>query len=254
METKRKEYTSSVIRVPQPDNGPLFSLDIPQSDRSLISESAYTDARNSLTLGMTHALRHTPVPKAQSRKFFYIYGRNGGVSTLIQVRIEESSKLDVDWLLNEYVKAHITDPDFDMGSISCLRCRIPNLNYDYMLSNLEVPLNLFPHRMDLEPYYVELCHGLNITSFHILDMIGFGAFGQVVVVRKKDSGSVYAMKIVKKDRFIQNNNEVYIFEEKKILTLIENQFVVNFVKVEQDILRLSEQSLRVLRYGFVSRR
>lgn len=208
----------------------IFDPSIPQEGDTGMEELANMKSSFVNTSSMmscaTNKIRSAPQPKAQSRKFFYIHNKSGGLPTLIQVKREESSRLTVSWLLNAYIKQHITDPDFDMGSIACLKCRVHHLNYDYLLSRMEVPLDLFPDRMDLEPYFVELCHGVNISSFHILDIIGFGAFGQVVVVRKKDTGGVYAMKILKKDKFLQINKEEYIFEEKKILTLLENQFVV----------------------------
>ena len=42
-------------------------------------------------------------------------------------------------------------------------------------------------------------------DFYILKVIGRGSFGKVYLVRKKDTGVPYAMKILKKDQLIKKN-------------------------------------------------
>ena len=42
-------------------------------------------------------------------------------------------------------------------------------------------------------------------DFYILKVIGRGSFGKVYLVRKKDTGMAYAMKILKKDQLIKKN-------------------------------------------------
>jgi serine/threonine protein kinase len=42
-------------------------------------------------------------------------------------------------------------------------------------------------------------------DFLILKVIGRGSFGKVYLVRKKDTGLAYAMKILKKDQLIKKN-------------------------------------------------
>lgn len=42
-------------------------------------------------------------------------------------------------------------------------------------------------------------------DFYILKVIGRGSFGKVYLVRKKDTGIAYAMKILKKDQLIKKN-------------------------------------------------
>jgi serine/threonine protein kinase len=42
-------------------------------------------------------------------------------------------------------------------------------------------------------------------DFYILKVIGRGSFGKVYLVRKKDTGMPYAMKILKKDQLIKKN-------------------------------------------------
>lgn len=42
-------------------------------------------------------------------------------------------------------------------------------------------------------------------DFYILKVIGRGSFGKVYLVRKKDTGQPYAMKILKKDQLVKKN-------------------------------------------------
>ena len=46
---------------------------------------------------------------------------------------------------------------------------------------------------------------ISINDFQLLKVIGRGSFGKVYLVRKKDSGLPYAMKILKKDQLIKKN-------------------------------------------------
>jgi len=40
---------------------------------------------------------------------------------------------------------------------------------------------------------------LNLKSFKILKVIGRGSFGKVMLVRKRDTKELFAMKVLKKD-------------------------------------------------------
>lgn len=44
---------------------------------------------------------------------------------------------------------------------------------------------------------------LTIDDFQLLHVIGRGNFGKVIAVRKIDTGRIYAMKILRKERIIQ---------------------------------------------------
>lgn len=39
---------------------------------------------------------------------------------------------------------------------------------------------------------------ITLDSFHLLSIIGKGTYAKVALVRKKDTGKIYAMKILKK--------------------------------------------------------
>lgn len=44
---------------------------------------------------------------------------------------------------------------------------------------------------------------MTVDDFELIKVIGKGSFGKVLLVKKKDDGQVYAMKILKKDQIIK---------------------------------------------------
>lgn len=56
-----------------------------------------------------------------------------------------------------------------------------------------------------------------LDDFMLLQTVGKGSFGKVVQVRKKDSGKIYAMKILKKDMVIRRKQYEHTLSERRIL-------------------------------------
>eukprot|EP00850_Spirogloea_muscicola_P004955 SM000022S07169 [mRNA] locus=s22:363507:366304:+ [translate_table: standard] len=68
--------------------------------------------------------------------------------------------------------------------------------------------------------------GLGPHDFELLRVVGQGAFGKVFQVRKKDSGEIMAMKVMRKSRIIEKNHGDYMKAEKEILTKVVHPFIV----------------------------
>ncbi|XP_027331331.1 serine/threonine-protein kinase AtPK2/AtPK19-like isoform X2 [Abrus precatorius] len=69
------------------------------------------------------------------------------------------------------------------------------------------------------------------SDFHILRVVGQGAFGKVFLVRKKgidcsDGDGVFAMKVMRKDTIIKKNHVDYMKAERDILTKVIHPFIV----------------------------
>ena len=139
---------------------------------------------------------------------------------------EESDLLSVEWLFNEYAKWRTRKIGDDISLIICLKTADAHINFDCLLTKPSVPLSVFPLVMDLEPYYSEHIERVDFKAFKILRIVGEGAFSKVAVVRRKDTGMIFAMKILKKGNFEKEHKDVYIFSEKSILTLIDHPHLV----------------------------
>jgi serum/glucocorticoid-regulated kinase 2 len=67
---------------------------------------------------------------------------------------------------------------------------------------------------------------LSITDFSLLKVIGVGSYGKVVLVQKKDSTEVLAMKVLKKEHLYKRNQVEHTKTERKVLELIDHPFIV----------------------------
>ena len=56
-----------------------------------------------------------------------------------------------------------------------------------------------------------------LEDFVLLTTVGKGSFGKVIQVRKKDSGKIYAMKVLKKAQVIRRKQYEHTMTERRIL-------------------------------------
>jgi len=68
---------------------------------------------------------------------------------------------------------------------------------------------------------------ISLDDFELLCVVGRGSFGKVMKVRKKDTGEIFAMKILSKDMLIKQNMISYTKSEKNILQQIDHPFIVS---------------------------
>jgi len=67
----------------------------------------------------------------------------------------------------------------------------------------------------------------NLKDFKIKKMIGKGTFGKVFLVERTATGELYAMKCIRKDIILENEQMENIQLEKDILYAIDHPFLVN---------------------------
>ena len=60
-------------------------------------------------------------------------------------------------------------------------------------------------------------------------MIGQGSFGRVFKGRKKDDGQVFALKVMKKQQLINNNQVKYAVSEANIMKALEHPYILKLV-------------------------
>eukprot|EP00030_Apusomonadida_sp_AF-17_P000643 a175486_287.p1 GENE.a175486_287~~a175486_287.p1 ORF type:complete len:475 (-),score=239.81 a175486_287:1-1392(-) len=67
---------------------------------------------------------------------------------------------------------------------------------------------------------------LTVESFDLLKVLGKGSFGKVMLVSKKDTGCLYAMKVLSKDAIIQRDEVEHTRAEQRVLGRINHPFIV----------------------------
>jgi len=68
---------------------------------------------------------------------------------------------------------------------------------------------------------------VGLDDFDLLKVIGKGSFGKVIQVAKKDTGKIYAMKVLNKKTIIERNEMEHTKAEKNILQKLVHPFLVN---------------------------
>lgn len=67
---------------------------------------------------------------------------------------------------------------------------------------------------------------VKIQDFELLKVLGRGAFGKVMQVRKKDDGKIYALKILKKRAIVERNQVEHTKAERNLLESLQHPFLM----------------------------
>lgn len=79
---------------------------------------------------------------------------------------------------------------------------------------------------------------LGVEDFDPLKVIGRGAFGEVRLVQKKDTGHVYAMKVLRKADMLEKEQVAHVRAERDVLVEASDQWVVKMFYSFQDNVNL----------------
>jgi hypothetical protein len=69
-------------------------------------------------------------------------------------------------------------------------------------------------------------HRVGLKEFVLLKVVGKGSFGKVMQVRKRDTGRIYAMKVLQKAHIIKRNQVEHTKTERNVLSRIVHPFIV----------------------------
>ena len=67
---------------------------------------------------------------------------------------------------------------------------------------------------------------ITIEDFEQMRVIGRGGFSRVILARKKDTGRLYAIKILRKDQLINENAIKPILSERRVLEQLDHPFLI----------------------------
>eukprot|EP01025_Chloroclados_australasicus_P023525 TRINITY_DN23824_c0_g1_i1.p1 TRINITY_DN23824_c0_g1~~TRINITY_DN23824_c0_g1_i1.p1 ORF type:complete len:478 (-),score=66.09 TRINITY_DN23824_c0_g1_i1:536-1969(-) len=74
----------------------------------------------------------------------------------------------------------------------------------------------------------------SVNDFELLTIIGRGAFGEVRVVKEKNSGKICAMKKLRKDEMIRRGQVEHVNAERNVLVEVDSPYVVQLYYSFQD--------------------
>ncbi|KAL7198563.1 hypothetical protein ACSBR2_020952 [Camellia fascicularis] len=77
-------------------------------------------------------------------------------------------------------------------------------------------------------------HKMGADDFELLTMIGKGAFGEVRICREKTTGSVYAMKKLKKSEMLRRGQVEHVKAERNLLAEVDSNCIVKLYCSFQD--------------------
>jgi serine/threonine protein kinase len=67
---------------------------------------------------------------------------------------------------------------------------------------------------------------VSLDGFIMIKVIGKGSFGKVLLVKKKDTGNIYAMKVLRKENIIKRNQVEHTRTERHVLGYVRHPFIV----------------------------
>ena len=67
---------------------------------------------------------------------------------------------------------------------------------------------------------------MSIQDFELVKPISKGAYGRVFLARKKNTGDIYAIKVMNKRELLRKNQNQHIQAERQIMSHADNPFVV----------------------------
>ncbi|CAD8155093.1 unnamed protein product [Paramecium pentaurelia] len=116
----------------------------------------------------------------------------------------------------------------EINKVCQFYCVTKNVPYDYYLSLPNLPLNVFQGiTLQLQPLIAQQPQGKRVTlkDFTLVKCIGVGGFSRVYLVRKRDNGKFYALKLIDKKFIMDNQKEVIVQNERDIMVKMDNQFI-----------------------------
>ena len=69
---------------------------------------------------------------------------------------------------------------------------------------------------------------LTKDHFVTVSVIGKGSYAKVALVKKRDSGELFAMKILKKEKIEERKQEKHVKVERDVLLNVTHPFVIQF--------------------------
>ncbi|CAD8143598.1 unnamed protein product [Paramecium pentaurelia] len=183
-------------------------------------------------------LEYDPKQKLQiilyykNQKYYYLFEyANQSTCDLFNYLIQQIASIEKNYVQQDGGTGS-TDDDQIQAEIKkiCQFCTIQKkVPFDYYLSLPDMSLLVFQgNTLSLQPMYSQpqTTKKVGLKDFQLIKCIGVGGFSRVYLVRKKDNGIFYALKLIDKKFIIDNKKEIIVQNERDIMVKMKNQYII----------------------------
>lgn len=222
---KRKTRTIKACLNPVWNEELCFDLKADDKDRRLLIEiwdwdrTSRNDFMGALSFGVSELL------KSPAEGWFKLLTQEEGEYYNVPV---PAAGEDVDILLDNRLKSvtsNVTSSRWQSGKTDQIskvgdgRCGSSASNKTFSMDSMENAINAnnlnnLPHNMSKQDV-------IRSTDFNYIMVLGKGSFGKVMLAERKGTDELYAVKILKKDIIIQDDDVECAMVEKRVLALAE---------------------------------
>ncbi|CAK62854.1 unnamed protein product (macronuclear) [Paramecium tetraurelia] len=130
------------------------------------------------------------------------------------------------WLLSEVIRK-FSQLDLNYDPFNIVGFKTNNIHLDYQLSCLHLLLPNLNGVLLIPQLRKGLKEPINIDWFEIIKKLGAGSFSVVYLVRNKENGQFYAMKVTDKQLMAENEKEDLVIKERQILTQLNHKRIIS---------------------------
>eukprot|EP00331_Platyophrya_macrostoma_P018553 CAMPEP_0176466680 /NCGR_PEP_ID=MMETSP0127-20121128/38037_1 /TAXON_ID=938130 /ORGANISM="Platyophrya macrostoma, Strain WH" /LENGTH=629 /DNA_ID=CAMNT_0017859895 /DNA_START=57 /DNA_END=1946 /DNA_ORIENTATION=- len=181
-------------------------------------------------------------PRNEMRTIIIEY--NESLKTEITFQKSAQDQLDCGWLFNQAIKqlseeAIAKDLKIDLSNIVALKTKSNSFTLDHWLTFHEKSIAPITDGTVLQPYFRDTnqktrmsdseASSVTLQDFDLLTKLGKGGYSRVFLARKKQSGRLYALKIISKKNGDANDRvrRAVLRERKNFLTLESEQYMLH---------------------------
>ncbi|CAD8167937.1 unnamed protein product [Paramecium pentaurelia] len=192
-------------------------------------QQKYQNAEETLNYDQDQQLKIILYYKQQKYHYLYKY-QNKTTDDLFNYLIQQIAIIEKQFI-KQGAGTGSTDGESiqqELNKICQFQTLSKNVPYDYYLTLNAQTLDVFKGiTLQIQPYYLQsiLTKRVGLKDFTLVKCIGVGGFSRVYMVRKKDNGKFYALKLIDKKFIFENSKEIIVQNERDIMTKMNNQFV-----------------------------